>query len=130
MAGRYGMTFAAKLIEEGKYDEAIVEATRLVEKVPADPLPLVDRASAYELLERFPEAVADYEKALTLDAEAQVLETEVVDDGYFNALICAAKAECLTNKVAGAKWLDRYKAIVPDGQHHGEVIEWRKRLLG
>ena len=130
MAGRYGMTFAAKLIEEGKYDEAIVEATKLADKVPTDPMPLIDRASAYELLERFPEAVADYEKAFALDAEAGVLETEVVDDGYFNALICAAKADCKTDKVTGAKWLDRYKGTVPEGQHHSEVIEWRKRLLG
>jgi tetratricopeptide (TPR) repeat protein len=124
------MTFAAKLIEEGKYDEAIAEATKLAEKVPADPLPMIDRAGAYELLERFPEAVADYEKAFALDAEAGVLETESVDDGYFNALICAAKAECKTNKASGVKWLDRYKTTVPDGQHHGDVIEWRKRLLG
>ena len=28
MAGRYGMSFAAKLVEQGNYEEAVAEATK------------------------------------------------------------------------------------------------------
>src|SRR5205085_644214 len=55
MAGRYGMSFAAKMIQEGKYAEAIEEATRAVARDEEDPTPLVERASAYAWLERYPE---------------------------------------------------------------------------
>ena len=54
MAGRYGMSFAAKMIQEGKYAEAIEEATRAVARDDEDPAPLVERASAYAWLERYP----------------------------------------------------------------------------
>src|SRR5262249_25061227 len=56
MAGRYGMTFGAKLIQEGKYAEAVEEASRAVARDDEDPAALVDRAAAYAWLERYPEA--------------------------------------------------------------------------
>ena len=93
MAGRYGMSFAAKMIQEGKYAEAIEEATRAVARDEEDPAPLVERASAYSWLERYPEAVKDLEAAIALDETAGVLETDVVDDAYFSALLGAAKQE-------------------------------------
>ena len=91
MAGRYGMTFAAKLIQQGKYAEAVEEASRAVARDEEDPAALVDRASAYAWLERYPEAVRDLEAALALDQVAGVLESDVVDDAYFSALLGAAK---------------------------------------
>lgn len=124
------MSFAAKLIEEGKYDEAVVEATKLVEKTPNSPLPLVDRAAAYELLEQYEAAVSDYERALLLDQTASVLETDLVDDSYFNALISLATETCKRDKVAGGRLLDRYRATLPDGTHHDEIVDWRARLVG
>ncbi len=124
------MSFAAKLIEQGKYDEAIVEATKLADKAPDDPVPLVDRATAYEYLERYGDAVADYERALLLDQTAEVLETAVVDDSYLNALVNAATEASKQSKADGDKLLDQYRATLPDGQHHDEVVEWRKRLQG
>src|SRR4051794_483259 len=78
MAGRYGMSFAAKLIQEGKYAEAVEEASRAVARDDEDPAALVDRATAYAWLERYPEAVRDLEAALALDETAGVLETDVV----------------------------------------------------
>lgn len=128
MAGRYGMSFAAKLNEEGRYDEAIAEATKLFEKAPTSPLPLVDRATAYELLERFDDAVADYERAFALDREAEVLETGVVDDSYFNALMSAATEHAKRDKAVASRLLDRYAATLPDGEHLDEIAEWRARL--
>jgi len=67
MAGRYGMSFAAKMIQQGKYAEAIDEATRAVMRDEEDPAALVERASAYAWLERYPEAVTDFEAAIALD---------------------------------------------------------------
>ena len=93
MAGRYGMSFAAKLTEEGKYAEAIVEATRAAARDDEDPTPLFERAAAHAWLEQYPEAVADLEAAMVLDEAAGVLEMDVVDDAYFSALLGAAKAE-------------------------------------
>ena len=46
MAGVYGMSFAAKLLEKGKYDEAIVEATKAIEKEDDNPEHFFERARA------------------------------------------------------------------------------------
>ena len=57
MAGRYGMSFAAELMEEGKYEEAIEAATGAIEGEKDNPEPFADRAAAYDYLERYAEAV-------------------------------------------------------------------------
>jgi tetratricopeptide (TPR) repeat protein len=129
MAGRYGMSFAAKLTEQGNYLEAVAEATRAAARDEEDPTPLVERAAAYALLERYPEAVADLESALGLDASAGVLETDVVDDAYFSALLGAAKLEAAAGSHdAAAATLTRYKSILPDGRHLADVEAWSARL--
>jgi tetratricopeptide (TPR) repeat protein len=130
MAGRYGMTFAAKLIQEGKYAEAVEEASRAVARDDEDPAALVDRASAYAWLERYPEAVRDLEAALALDQTAGVLDLDVVDDAYFSALLGTAKAEALTSIEAAARTLERYKTILPDGRHLEDAALWPQRLRG
>ena len=117
MAGRYGMTFAAKLIEQGKYAEAVEEASRAVARDDEDPAALVDRATAYAWLERYPEAVRDFEAALQLDAEAGVLEIDLVDDAYFSAVLGAAQAEAKTSIEAAERTLARYEAHLPAGRH-------------
>ena len=128
MAGRYGMSFAAKMIEQGRYAEAIEEATRAVERDEEDPAPLVERASAYAWLERYTEAVRDLEAALALDQSAGVLETDVVDDAYFSALLGAAKAEAQTSIEAAAKTLARYESVLPGGRHLADAAAWPDRL--
>ena len=130
MAGRYGMTFAAKLIQEGKYAEAVEEASRAVARDEEDPAALVDRASAYAWLERYPEAVQDLEAALALDRTAGVLEIDVVDDAYFSALLGAAKAEARTAMDDAVRTLGRYKSVLPDGRHLDDVALWTERLRG
>ena len=64
MAGRYGMSFAKKHIEQGDYDEAIASATEEIEGGDQGPEPLFDRGTAYELTERYVEAVSDFEQAI------------------------------------------------------------------
>lgn len=128
MAGRYGMTFATKLIQEGKYAEAIEEATRAFVRDEEDPAPLVDRASAYAWLEKYPEAVRDLEAALALDQTAGVLEIDVVDDAYFSALLGAAKVEARTSLDTAAATLARYRTVLPDGRHLDDAAAWPARL--
>jgi tetratricopeptide (TPR) repeat protein len=130
MAGRYGMSFAAKLIQEGKYAEALEEASRAVARDDEDPAALVDRANAYAWLERYPEAVQDLEAALALDETAGVLETDVVDDAYFSALLGAAKAEARTSMEAAERTLSRYKTVLPGGRHLEDAAQWPDRLRG
>ena len=128
MAGRYGMSFAAKLMQEGKYAEAIEEATRAAARDDEDPTPLVDRANAYALLERYPEAVRDLEEAFRLDESASVLEVDVVDDAFFSALLGAARAEAATSIEAAERTLSRYQAVRPGGRHLADAAAWPERL--
>ena len=102
MAGRYGMSFAAKLMQEGKYAEAVAEATRAVARDDEDPAPLVDRANAHAWLEQYGDAVRDFEAALALDQTAGVLEVDLVDDVYFSAVLGAARAEARDLAAGGA----------------------------
>jgi Flp pilus assembly protein TadD len=128
MAGRYGMSFAAKMIQEGKYAEAVEEATRAAARDDEDPTPLVERAAAYAWLERYPEAVKDLEAAIALDEAAGVLEVDVVDDAYFSALLGAAKMEARTSLDAAELLLQRYQTILPGGRHLADAAAWPGRL--
>jgi tetratricopeptide (TPR) repeat protein len=128
MAGRYGMSFAAKLIQEGKYAEAVVEATRAVTRDDEDPAPLVDRANAHALLEQYPDAVRDFEAALALDESAGVLEIDLVDDVYFSAVLGAARAEAGSGLPAALATLARYAAVLPGGRHLADAAAWAERL--
>jgi tetratricopeptide (TPR) repeat protein len=128
MAGRYGMSFAAKLTQEGKYLEAIEEATRAAARDEEDPVPLVERAGALAWLERYPEAVKDLEAALALDETAGVLELDVVDDAYFSALLGAAKIESRTSLEAADRTLARYGTVLPAGRHLADAAAWPERL--
>jgi hypothetical protein len=128
MAGRYGKSFAAKLTEEGKYAEAIVEATRAAERDDEDPTPLFERAAAHAWLEQYPEAVADLEAAMVLDEAAGMLEMDFVDDAYFSALLGAAKAQAQTSMDAAAQTLARYKTVLPGGRHLADAEAWPDRL--
>ena len=128
MAGRYGMSFAAKLIQEGKYLEAVEEATRAAARDEEDPAPLVERANAYAWLERYAEAVKNLEAALVLDETAGVLEVDVVDDAYFSALLGASKLEARTSLEAAGRTLARYGAVLPAGRHLADAAAWPERL--
>jgi tetratricopeptide (TPR) repeat protein len=128
MAGRYGKSFAAKLTEQGKYAEAIEEATRAAARDDEDPTPLFERAAAHAWLEQYPEAVRDLEAAMLLDQTAGVLEIDVVDDAYFSALLGAAKAEAQSSMEAAVKTLARYRTVLPAGRHLADADAWPDRL--
>ena len=124
------MSFASKLIQEGKYAEAIAEATKAVARDDEDPAPLVDRANAHAWLEQYPDAVRDFEAALVLDQTAGVLEIDLVDDVYFSAVLGAARAEAPTDLPAALATLARYAAVLPEGRHLADATAWADRLRG
>lgn len=128
MAGRYGMSFAKKHIEDGEYDEAIAAATEMLTAGEGGPEPWFDRGTAYELCERYAEAVTDLEQAIAMNKAAQEIDPFSLDDAYFSATLGAARAE--RDPKAGVARLDRYREILPDGAHLAESRDWQKRLKG
>ena len=130
MAGRYGMSFAKKHIEQGDYEEAIASATEEIEGGNAGPEPLFDRGTAYELSERYAEAVADFESALLKNLGEKELDPFVLDDAYFSAVLAAARSEAKSDLKQALARLDRYRELVPEGAHAAESADWQKRLRG
>lgn len=128
MGQNYGVSFASKLIEDGKYEEALQAATRDHERDPEDPEPLVDRALALSHLERYDDAVAELERALVLDKDSNTLETDFVDDALFSALLAQARRDA--NAEQGVAKLRRYLTSFPDGRHVVDVATWSGRLRG
>jgi Flp pilus assembly protein TadD len=124
------MSFAAELMEKGKYEEAIVAATRAMEVEKANPEPFADRAAAYDCLERYAEAVGDLEKALTLNATAKVIDQDNLDDAFFSALLGAAKIDAETSVDAAVALLARYRLVLPTGRHVQDSEDWERRLRG
>jgi tetratricopeptide (TPR) repeat protein len=121
------MSFARKLVEQGKYADAVASASGEIESGAASAELYVDRATAYELLERYAEAVGDFEKALELDATEKLLERDLVDDAYFSALLATARQEPVGE---GLKRLDGYRGVFPDGAHLADAEDWKRRLTG
>lgn len=130
MAGRYGMSFAKELIEQGDYEEAIAAATRAIEEGDAGPEPLFDRGSANELAENYDAAVADFEAAIAKNAVAKEMDPFALDDAYFSALLAAARSDAESDVARGVARLDRYSKTLPEGAHLGDARDWQKRLRG
>lgn len=130
MAGRYGMSFAKKHIEQGDYEEAIAAATEEIAGGNDGPEPLFDRGTAYELAERYAEAVADLEQAIGKNEAEKELDPFVLDDAYFSATLAAARAEAKDDLAKALARLDRYRALLPEGAHAVESRDWQKRLRG
>jgi len=124
------MSFAKKFIEEGDYDKAIDAATTSIAAGDAGPEPLFDRATAYDLAERYLEAVADFEAAITKNGEEQEIDPFTIDDAYFSALLEASRKEAAKDVAKGVTLLQRYLQFAPEGQHAAECKDWQKRLKG
>src|SRR4051794_34571646 len=97
MSGQYGRSFASKLVQDGKYEQGIAEATKAIAMEDDNPEHFVDRATAYVQLDRNAEAVGDFVRALTLDETTNILETDLIDDAYFSALLATAREEAQSN---------------------------------
>lgn len=130
MAGRYGMSFAKDLIEQGDYEEAVAAASRAIEEGDDGPEPLFDRGTANELAEHWDAAVSDFEAAITKNRASKELDPFMLDDAYFSALLAAARHDAESDVGRGVTRLDRYAKTVPDGAHLKDVSDWQKRLRG
>jgi tetratricopeptide (TPR) repeat protein len=133
MGGRYGMSFAAELMEKGQYEEAIEAATSAMQDAGSNPELFADRAAAYDCLERYAEAIPDLEQALRLNAAQPVIDQDNLDDAFFSALVGAAKIDAETGAdgvAAGVARLARYPQVLPQGRHVQDSEDWRKRLRG
>jgi tetratricopeptide (TPR) repeat protein len=124
------MSFAKKHIEDGEYEEAIKAATQSIEDGDAGPEPLFDRATAYDLAERYLEAVADFEAAITRNGAEQEIDPFTIDDAYFSALLQAARNEAEKDVAKGVTLLQRYLQFAPNGEHVADCGDWQKRLKG
>ena len=80
MAGRYGMSFAKKHIEHGDYEEALAAATEEISGGNESAEPFFDRGTAYELCERWGDAVADFERAIEKNRAEKELDPFVPDE--------------------------------------------------
>jgi tetratricopeptide (TPR) repeat protein len=124
----YGQSKAAAFLAHEEYDAAIAAATEAITAEPADSEHWNDRANAYAAVERYADAVKDFEEAKKRDARLQVLDDDLLDDAYFSALLGAARAE--KDVAAGCAWLQRYATLFPEGRHVQDADDWQKRLRG
>ena len=125
---RYGRSFVQELIDDDKGEEALEAAVAAIAEKPKFAAAHFDHASALELLERGPEAIAAYEAALACNVAERSVEGFVLDDAYFSALIEVAQATpAKTDKLA---MVARYREHAPAGAHVKEVAEWEARFAG
>jgi tetratricopeptide (TPR) repeat protein len=126
--GNYGKSRAAVLIDANEFEAAVQAATEEMAREPHNSEHLWDRGSALASLERYDEAVADFERAKVVDAKTAVLDEDMLDDAYFSALLGAARA--LGDVAAGCAKLERYLTLYPSGRHVQDMSDWQKRLRG
>ena len=130
MAGRYGITFAAELIEQGEYEDALAAATKAIEAGDRGPEPFADRGRALDFLERYAEAAIALQRAIELNRTDRCLDADVLDDAFFSALVGAAQHESGTSVAEGVRHLEHYASVVPKGRHLRDAEDWQKRIRG
>jgi tetratricopeptide (TPR) repeat protein len=128
MGHQYGRSQAGSLLDAGDYEAAVEAAAEAIAREPENSEHWFERATALAWLERYAEAVGDFERARQVDAKTAVLDDDEVDDAYFSALLGAARAEA--DVAAGCARLARYRAIFPSGRHLADAEDWQKRLRG
>jgi len=128
MGHQYGRSRAAVLIEAGEFEAALQAASDEIAREGENSEHWWDRASALASLERYDEAVADFERAREVDRKSGVLDDDMLDDAYFSALLGAARATADVS--AGCAKLERYATRFPSGRHVQDAGDWQKRLRG
>jgi len=125
MPQTYGASFAKGHIKRGDYEEAVKAATDDIAGGNDGPEPYFDRGTALDFLERFNEAVGDFEKAIEKNSVEETMDAFALDDAYFSALLAAAKKEPLAD---AKKRMARYREVLPTGEHKDDSFQWEKRL--
>jgi tetratricopeptide (TPR) repeat protein len=125
----YGSLFSSKMIADGRFEEALGAAAGEIQAQPTDPEAYFNRAQALAGLERFEEAIPDYQRALSLDDSESSLDPEIVDDELFFALRSLA-ASRKADPPAAIATLERYRAILPEGRHRDDIAKWIDNFNG
>lgn len=125
----YGALFSTQLVRDGRYTEAIETATREIAAQPDEPEAFFNRGQALTALERFDEAVGDYQRALALDDSASSVDPESIDDELFFALRSAAEHH-KGDAAEAVRTLERYRQILPHGRHVDDIAKWRDAFNG
>jgi len=128
MGHQYGMSRAAVYNEAGEFEAALQAASEELAREGENSEHWWDRATALAALERYDEAVADFEHAQDADKKTAVLDDDMLDDAYFSALLGAARAAADVS--AGCARLGRYATRFPSGRHVSDAGDWQKRLRG
>jgi tetratricopeptide (TPR) repeat protein len=125
----YGALFSSKLVVDGRFAEAVETATNEITAQPDEPEAYFNRGQALAGLERFEEAVADYEKALAMDDSASSVDPETIDDEIFFALRRAADSQ-RGDPAAAVRTLERYRQVLPSGRHVEDIAKWADSFNG
>jgi tetratricopeptide (TPR) repeat protein len=125
----YGALLSSKMVSEGRFAEAVEAATSEMITQPGDPEAYFNRAQALAGLERFEEAVKDFEKALSMDASESSVDPEIIDDELFFALrSLAASRKAAPEAAIGI--IERYRQILPGGRHLDDIAKWTDSFKG
>jgi tetratricopeptide (TPR) repeat protein len=125
----YGALTSTKLVSEGRFEEAVTQATKEIGANPADPEILFNRGQALVGLGRFQDAVQDYQAALALDGSESALDPACLDDEFFFALRELA-VSLKADQALAAATLARYRELLPHGRHVDDVNKWLEHLRG
>ncbi|MDB4966123.1 MAG: hypothetical protein JWN44_1812 [Myxococcales bacterium] len=128
MGHQYGMSRASVFNEAGEFEAALEASTQEITRESDNAEHYWDRASALSSLERYDEAVAEFERAKLVDTKLGVLDDDMLDDAYFSALLGAARQE--KDIETGCEKLRRYLTVFPAGRHVTDTDEWQRRLRG
>jgi tetratricopeptide (TPR) repeat protein len=130
MGHQYGQSRAAVLNDAGEFEAAVQAASDEIAREAENSEHYWDRGTALSSLERYDEAVADFERARALDQRTQVLDDDMLDDAYFSALLGAARAKAPGDVDGACATLDRYRQLFPSGRHSDDARDWQRRLRG
>jgi tetratricopeptide (TPR) repeat protein len=125
----YGALLSSKLVVDGRFAEAVEAATSEMTTQPDEPEAYFNRGQALAALERFEEAIADYEKALSMDHSASSVDPETIDDEIFFALRRAADAR-RSDPERAVQTLERYREVLPNGRHLDDIGKWADAFKG
>lgn len=127
--GRYGKSFAQKCIQDGDFEQAIIEADKAMSIDAEDARPHADKGQALHQLARFQESVACLEHAITLNRETASLHDDDLDDLFYESIRAHAAAVHATGDSKGAvSILDAYARVLPRGSHLADREKWYRQF--
>lgn len=125
----YGALHSTKMVNDGRFAEAVARASQEIATMPDEPEAYFNRGQAYAGLGRWEEAVDDYARALAMDASASAVDPAAIDDELFFALRSQAVGQKARPEEAVAT-IERYRTLAPEGRHLEDVAKWIAHVNG